>query len=330
MLEGHAAAKRNVITMWNDLAVRASVSPVLLVVAMFSPLAVALWLGTYRFSGWLSWFIAASCALTVGLFGHLFCVWPLVGNTWRPASLALVAIATVIAMWRKKAAAHASQLARVGQVAVVLLTIVVGTADAWMLIGARTPSGAVSATFPFREPGVYAVSHGGASPLLNYHYGISPELRYAMDMGRLDAAGRRATGLLPSNPCNYASYAVPVVSPVSGVVLESVDGVPDSPIGGSNPDQPGGNHIAIHDPENAIAVWLCHLKPGSVRLHRGDRVHAGDPVGEVGNSGSSFEPHLHLCAQRYMDGAYLEGVPLIFDGRFLVRNSTVTLPTNGR
>ena len=195
---------------------------------------------------------------------------------------------------------------------------------------ARAPSGAVPVAFPFSEPGVYAVSHGGATALLNYHCGISPELRYAMDMGRLDAAGRRAAGLLPSELSAYSSYGIPVVSPVSGIVLEAIDGVPNSPIGGSNPGQPGGNHVAVHDPTHAIAVWLCHLKPGSVRLHRGDHVHVGELVGEVGNSGSSFEPHLRLCAQRYVAGAYLEGVRLVFDGRFLVRNSTIRLSADHR
>jgi hypothetical protein len=312
--------------MLDQIAVRVSVSPIALVVALVSPVAVAMWIGTHRFSGWLSWFNAACCGLAVGLFSYLFCVWPLVGIGWRPASLIFGVLAAAVAASRTKTSSRATKRACFGMIFVTVVTIVVGAADILMLVGTKAPLTAVPAAFPFSKPGKYVVSHGGATALLNYHYGISPELRYAMDMGRLDAAGRRAAGLLPSSPRDYASYAVPVVSPVSGVVLESVDGVPDSPIGGSNPDQPGGNHVAVHDREHAIAVWLCHLKPGSVVPRRGDYVHVGDQVGQVGNSGSSSEPHLHLCAQRYVDNAFLEGVPLTFGGRFLVRNSTVAMP----
>jgi hypothetical protein len=41
----------------------------------------------------------------------------------------------------------------------------------------------------------------------------------------------------------------------------------------------------------------------------GDTVHAGQVVGEVGNSGNSTEPHLHIHAER--DGL---GLDLEFQG----------------
>jgi hypothetical protein len=310
--------------MFDQLAVRVSLSPVALVAALILPLAAAAWLATHRFHGWLSWLNATCFGLAIALFAYLFCIWPLVGIGWRPVPILLIVVASVIGAWRKEGPERVSTLARVSQIGIILLTLAVVAVDGCMLLDCRTPSGAVPAAFPFYEPGVYAVSHGGAGALLNYHYGISPELRYAMDMGLLNAAGRRAAGVLPSDLSAYSSYGAQVVSPVNGVVLEAVDGTPDSPIGGSNPEQPGGNHVAIHDPDHAIAVWLCHLKTGSVRVQAGEHLHVGDPIGQVGNSGSSFEPHLHLCAQRYVDGAFLEGVPLTFDGRFLVRNSTFT------
>ena len=39
---------------------------------------------------------------------------------------------------------------------------------------------------------------------------------------------------------------------------------------------------------------LAHLRCGSVRVNVGDHVRVGDEVGEVGNSGSSIQPHLHF------------------------------------
>ncbi len=61
----------------------------------------------------------------------------------------------------------------------------------------------------------------------------------------------------------------------------------------------------------------------------GQEVAVGDPLGQVGNSGKSSEPHLHIHAQRGIpDGAPAGGEPLelTIDGRFLVRNHRLTVP----
>jgi murein DD-endopeptidase MepM/ murein hydrolase activator NlpD len=56
----------------------------------------------------------------------------------------------------------------------------------------------------------------------------------------------------------------------------------------------------------------------------GTGVEEGDVLGQVGNSGTTSQPHLHLHAERggtpneILNG---EGVPIELDGRFLVRNS---------
>lgn len=50
----------------------------------------------------------------------------------------------------------------------------------------------------------------------------------------------------------------------------------------------------------------------------------GQEIGEVGNSGASDEPHLHIHAQRPgTSGAPISGewIPMSIDGRFLVRGN---------
>ena len=51
-----------------------------------------------------------------------------------------------------------------------------------------------------------------------------------------------------------------------------------------------------------VRVVLAHLRQGSVRMRTGGRVRAGEALGEVGNSGNTTEPHLHL-------GVTVSGVP---------------------
>jgi murein DD-endopeptidase MepM/ murein hydrolase activator NlpD len=62
----------------------------------------------------------------------------------------------------------------------------------------------------------------------------------------------------------------------------------------SDPDDGGrGNYVAIYSPsDNHSFVYMHMLKPSPVQL--GDRVHAGDVVGQLGCTGSCEGPHLHF------------------------------------
>jgi hypothetical protein len=104
------------------------------------------------------------------------------------------------------------------------------------------------------------------------------------------------------------TWSRPVFSPVDGVVVESHDGEEDrikisfiydllsllinKPKVSDGFGAFGGNHIMIRADD--VFVLLCHLKRGSLRAGEGDTVRVGQQVGEVGNSGSSLQPHLHV------------------------------------
>ena len=58
----------------------------------------------------------------------------------------------------------------------------------------------------------------------------------------------------------------------------------------------------------------------------GDKVKTGQPIGRAGNTGNTSEPHLHIHVEKGGNEIPIlkgEGIPIIFDGRFLVRNSLV-------
>ena len=58
--------------------------------------------------------------------------------------------------------------------------------------------------------------------------------------------------------------------------------------------------------------FYAHLQRGSVRVHKGDRVKAGDVVGKLGSSGNSTEPHLHFHVCDSNDPLMSAGIPVNF------------------
>ena len=73
-------------------------------------------------------------------------------------------------------------------------------------------------------------------------------------------------------------------------------------------------------------LWVTDATGGGVAFFATD---SDTKLGEVGNSGNSDEPHLHVHAQRPgrpWDLFTADPLPVRFDGRYLVRNDRVTGP----
>jgi len=157
--------------------------------------------------------------------------------------------------------------------------------------------------FPL-EGAWYVVQGGG--PALNHHARV-PEQRGALDLVALGPYGTRTRP--GREPAAYAAYGRPVRSPCDGRVVSAADTVPDQLPGEIRYQPPYGNHVFL-DTGREI-VKMAHLRPGSVTVAEGDTVRAGQLLGEVGNSGNSTEPHLHIHAERDGTGLDLEftGVP---------------------
>jgi hypothetical protein len=182
---------------------------------------------------------------------------------------------------------------------------------------------AAELSFPLEE-GVYYVGQGGDSPLLNYH-NTDRAQRFALDLVKLTAAGTRASGIYPPEPSRYAVFGAEIRSPCAGRVGEAVDGRPDLRPPRADSENLAGNHVVVRCAEEDVEVLLAHMKEGSVAVEQGERVEEGGLLGRVGNSGNTSEPHLHVHAVKTGSGSVLEGegVPIVFDGRFPVRNGLV-------
>lgn len=184
---------------------------------------------------------------------------------------------------------------------------------------------AAQLSFPL-EGGVWHVAHGGSTPTINYH-NVDRAQRFALDVGKLNLAGTRASGVFPSDLQRYAAFGGQIESPCVGKVVETKDGQPDHRGSGTDRKNPAGNHVVVRcqNTDPAVDVALAHMKKGSVAVEKGEEVEEGKVLGKVGNSGNTSEPHLHVHAVKTGSGKILEGkgVPIEFDGRFLVRNSLV-------
>ena len=204
--------------------------------------------------------------------------------------------------------------------------------------GARRlpPGDVVDVAFPLRGggDGAYLVVNGGSVPLLNAHLATLERERArpyrgqsrGVDLVRVDERGRRATGLLPADPAAYAIFGDTVVAPCAGRVVGAEDGHPDMPPPRPDRAHMAGNHVLLAC--DGAWVLLGHFQRGSLLASAGDQVRVGEPLGLVGNSGNSGEPHLHVHAQRPGTAAApLGGEPLAvrLDGRHLVRNDRVAL-----
>ncbi len=211
------------------------------------------------------------------------------------------------------------------------------TESAIALTGRASQAGAVvNLVFPLKD-GTYFVVSGGSTLNINPHL-MTLDARmerfrayrgqsYGIDIVKLDDWGLRATGLQPQDPQAYNIYGVAVYAPCAGVVMRALDGLPDMQVPQTDRDHMAGNHVLLRCAD--ADVLLGHLKPGSLKVAEGARVAAGEPLGQVGNSGNTGEPHLHIHAQQPGTlTAPLSGnpLPVRFDNRFLVRNDRIIVP----
>ncbi len=118
-----------------------------------------------------------------------------------------------------------------------------------------------------------------------------------------------------SENSSYFNYGQPVIAVGAGKVVEAVDRYPDQIPNDKVPvplEEADGNHVILKLGKRVFAGY-AHLKPGSVRVHRGERVRAGRVLGKLGNSGNTTGPHLHFELMNRPSIRDADGLPFALD-----------------
>ena len=103
-----------------------------------------------------------------------------------------------------------------------------------------------------------------------------------------------------------------IISEAQDDIPEHTPLTPKRPIPIPSAKTVGGNYLILDLGKSNFALY-AHMQPKSIRVKVGDRVHRGEVLGLLGNSGNSDAPHLHFQisnAQSLSDG---EGLPFVFE-----------------
>ena len=307
-----------------------------LALTMGPPLLASVLVATGKARSRLDWLLSALLCAGVALYVYVAgAIWTWIGFGWRWLPLGVAAVAVLWSAWRARTRPTLPPQARrrfAHTTARGAGVVVIGVLLLNLHIARIAPEGAVDLAFPL-EHGRYAVVQGGASRALNHHLMV-PAQMHAIDIIALNSQGQRAWGVRPERLEAYDILDREVVAPCGGLVSGATDGAPDTPIGEMSRGGAAGNHVLLSCvvENREITVLLAHLRAGSMAVGVGDIVERGTPLGRVGNSGRSTEPHLHIHAVRgfgrSLDTVIADGeaVPLTFKGRNLVRNAIIKVP----
>ena len=172
----------------------------------------------------------------------------------------------------------------------------------------------------------------GASFHTTHRWAV-PE-QFALDIIKADARGKSHLGS-GAKLSDFHAYGADVVAVAAGTVVAVTSAsAEDAPmlrrseesmdaylgrVGAAQQTKLAGGEAAmlgesaiIDLGSNVFAVY-AHLKPGSLKVKRGERVAAGQLIAALGNSGNSTEPHLHFQLCDKPSGMSCAGIPPAFE-----------------
>jgi hypothetical protein len=175
------------------------------------------------------------------------------------------------------------------------------------------------------------LAHEGPGNAHSHHWGslvaVNGQLtipqRYALDLVGIDPHGHAMRAgvkdISKTRHADWVGYGANVLAVADGVVRDMRDGeVEHAPLTPQpEPDSLTahglfGNYVVLEIRPGVFASY-AHLQRGSVKVQAGERVHRGQLLGHLGQSGSSAAPHLHFQLSNAVTFEGSEGLSFAFD-----------------
>lgn len=174
------------------------------------------------------------------------------------------------------------------------------------------------------------------SDILSHHRRVSLNSDAAKSLGMNKITQRFAIDLTVIDPVsgdigtepyekleNWPGFGQKIVSPVRGTIVEIRATMPDntmSPSGqrifpdsfDSYGDTAGlGNYVIIKNGDEHF-LMMAHFRQGTLTVSVGDQIEPGQYLGELGLSGDTAYPHLHIQMQDGVDTLHSHPIPIRF------------------
>lgn len=152
---------------------------------------------------------------------------------------------------------------------------------------------------------------------------------YAVDLLQPSPAAESSIGwsLRPRPAASYPSFGQPVLAMADGLVVKVRDSQRDHgarntwpllawmmTLEGFGRELTGaagllGNYVVVEHEDGTYGAY-AHLRRDSAAVRPGDRIHRGQQLAEVGNSGNTSEPHLHVQLMDRPEPTGAAGIPM--------------------
>ena len=154
-----------------------------------------------------------------------------------------------------------------------------------------------------------AVRHQRAALPINGHFYLAQ--RYAVDWEQVNEQGRIYRG--PKEKVeSYNIFGKEAIAVADATVVTVTDGAPEGTPGqyptAIDPAAADGNAVILDLGQHRYAMY-AHMQPGSLKVHKGDKVHLGQVIGLVGDTGNSIVPHLHFQVMAGLSSFTSNGLP---------------------
>jgi hypothetical protein len=273
-------------------------------------------------------FINATLGISVFSFLYLWGQWPLVGSyclRYILVVLLFVVLLFSIKKFSPSLPTFPDNLLKsflTGIAGLLTIFCLKLTIDAFK--GRYYPVEGVELNFPLKN-GTFYIASGGSNKLINNHLRNVPgDQQFALDINRLGKWGGVSKGILSGRNENHHIFKDTIYCPCHGKIVDIMNTIEDNSNSNMHVSAENGRGNFISVDCGGWVVSMFHLKKNSIMVIKGAEVNEDQPLGLVGNSGFSQEPHLHIQASRINQDSIMIGVPIQIKGEFLSRNDILT------